>query len=79
MSKSLKYYPIGTVVIYDNRLLRLTEQEGNEPSCAGCYFNNTQYRKYNNGKTIACITHGMACTKHVRRDKKHVYFKLIKT
>ena len=77
MNTKLRYYRVGSIVIYENIQLAIVAQKGNRPSCAGCFFNNTQYRKYSKGKTIACITHGMACTSHMRRDKKHVIFQLI--
>lgn len=77
MNTKLRYYPIGSIVIYENIQLAIVAQKGNRPSCAGCFFNYETYRRYISGKRISCCTHGMACTSHMRRDKKHVIFQLI--
>lgn len=76
MTKSLSlthhYYPIGTKLRYDKTTLIVVAQKDNMPSCTGCFFSDFVQEKRH--KKIACYTHGMACTAHTRKDKKHVIF-----
>lgn len=76
MCSDMKYLPIGTKISYDDVELVVVAQDGNKPLCTGCYFSNyvrTRYRK----AEFSCYVHGMACTKHLRKDRKHVIFKPI--
>ena len=71
MSK-LKDYPIGSVVLYKNVSLVVEGQKGNRPLCTDCYFSRAEQEKRHD--RMACYKHGMACTAHTRKDKKHGFF-----
>ena len=66
------YYPIGAKLHYNGIVLTVEAQEDNRPSCLGCYFSDSVQEKRH--EKIACYIHGMACTAHTRKDKKHVIF-----
>lgn len=68
-----KFYPVGTIVNYRDTKLQIVEQEGNKPSCAGCYFIDSEQDK--RGESISCYLHGIACTSHQRKDSKHIILK----
>ena len=70
----MKYLPVGTRTRYDDVELVVVAQEGNKALCTGCYFTDNVRRKYGRAK-FSCYVHGMACTKHLRKDRKHVIFK----
>ena len=71
-----KFYPVGTKVNFDGFLLEVKEQTLNRPSCKGCFFTRDNLER-NGLKEISCYLHSMDCTKHQRKDKKHVVFKLM--
>jgi hypothetical protein len=66
----LKYYQIGSVIQYGHTSLKVIPQDYNIPSCNGCFFSNHNQEKRHT-KT-SCYVHGIACTAHMRRDKKHI-------
>ena len=67
------YYPINAKIHYDDNVtLIVVAQEDNKPSCTGCFFSDSVQEKRH--KKIACYIHGMSCTAHTRKDKKHVIF-----
>ena len=72
---ALKFFPIGSVVKYENVQLIVVPQTRNLPSCSGCYFTETNYGKCHGG-VISCHVHGLSCTKSMRKDKRHVIFKI---
>ena len=69
----MKDYPIGSVFNYENVQLKVVAQKENAASCVGCCFTENRYTKWHGGR-ISCYVHGLCCTKHIRKDKKHVIF-----
>ena len=70
----LKYYKQWSVVDYNGVSLVVLPQAGNKPSCLGCYFSN-HVQKTINKHEFNCVSHGMACTAHLRKDKHNVIFR----
>ena len=73
----LKFYPIGSIVEYCHVKLQVVPQQQNLPSCAGCYFADSRQDKRR--EAISCYTHGIACTAHVRKDKRHIIIKEVES
>lgn len=72
----MKDLPIGAITDYNEFKLLVVPQDFNRPSCTGCFF--TLARLSSTGLSLTgCYKHGMVCTQHTRKDKKHVIFKLL--
>ena len=73
----MKYYPVGTVFSYDGVRLKVKAIAYNNAVCTGCYFSDWERRKMGLSKFSCCI-HSIACTAHLRKDKRHVVFIQVK-
>ena len=71
---AMKDLPIGSIFEYGHDTLVVEAQKDNQPSCTGCYFLEDRFIK-RHGHKISCYVHGLACTKHTRKDGRHVVFK----
>lgn len=67
-------FPTGTIVHYEKVLLVVEATPYNKPVCTGCYFSDWERRRRGLAN-FSCHLHQMACTKHFRKDRKHVVFK----
>ena len=68
-----KYYSVGRIILYKGDKLLVSPTPNNTPICAKCYFSK-HYCATHNIKESACYKHGMLCTAHMRKDKRHVVF-----
>ena len=68
-----KYYPIGREVDYEGVTLKVVATFDNRPECLHCFFSDSEREKAKLPRMSCCI-HGLLCTKHMRRDGKHVVF-----
>lgn len=69
----MKYYATGERIDYDGVTLLVTPTQYNNAVCTGCWFSDWERRKRGEAK-MSCCTHGIACTKNKRKDKRHVVF-----
>ena len=71
----MKDVPIRKTITYNGYLLKAKAQSDNTPNCKGCFFTNKSMIKH--GFYTSCAFHGLACTPHNRRDRRHVVFEKV--
>jgi hypothetical protein len=72
----MKYNPIGTAFKEGEHILQVRESKDDGRTCTGCWyasFTRMKKKKYRN-YPYSCYTHGHACTRAIRKDKKQVVF-----
>ncbi len=72
----MKYNPIGSVFKEGEHILKVTESKDDGRTCTGCWYaswTGTRLKKIRN-YPYSCITHGHACTRAIRKDRKQVVF-----
>lgn len=70
------FVPVGTIIIRENKQLKVVEQFENLPLCKGCYFSDTNRERLGLSK-FSCRDLKFSCTASCRQDNKHVIFKEI--
>lgn len=73
----MKDIPIGTEIKYDGFRLKVKATEGNAPTCYHCFFSNYIQGNVLGRHEFSCYLHGMACTSHIRKDRRHVIFEML--
>ena len=68
-----KYLPIGREFEYEGVKLVVVASLNNRAVCSNCFFSDIE-RDLMGVPRVSCCTHGFLCTKHTRRDNKHVVF-----
>ena len=72
----MKYNPLGSVFKEGEHILEVRESKDDGRTCTGCWY--TGYtgnrRKKRRNYPYSCITHGHACTRAIRLDRKQVVF-----
>ena len=68
------FVPVGTIIIKENKQLKVVEQFENLPRCTGCYFSDTNRERLGLSK-FSCHVLKLPCTASCRQDNKHIIFK----
>lgn len=67
---NLKYFPVGSMIMYHETILKVVAQEENEALCDGCYILRAFQRRHR--EYISCYVHGISCTASRRKNRKHI-------
>jgi len=69
----MTYTEIGGMITYEGVKLKVVPSIFDRAECSGCYFSDYERDKRHLPR-LSCCTHGNMCTKHSRKDGRHVVF-----
>lgn len=69
----MTYTEVGGMINYEGVKLKVVPSTYNKAECFGCYFSDNERDKRNLPR-LSCCAHGNMCTKHLRKDGRHVVF-----
>ena len=72
----MKFNPIGSVFKEGEHILQVRESIDDGKTCTGCWYVSWTGTKSNKKRNYpySCCTHGHACTRVNRKDRKQVVF-----